>query len=191
MATSSVDNLASRLATILRHLLIIEADASNSTDSHYSTEMSPEEGLGDDCRGEHEDEDEPSGCNGKVTQGGNVLRIYIPYYGTIRIQRQRVVSKSGISTAARHSHRPLAAQPSPGAPQFFSTEADRRQSPTEVFIFDGDDTGVQCFPVFDPDLAAETDDWALQGVDMAFFDSLIRGMTEENSQVGAGESVGG
>ena len=170
MATSNLDNLASRLATVLRHLLVIEADAAKNMDSYYSTEMSPEDGLQDACRGEHGDEDEASGCNGKLSRGGSVLHIYIPYYGTVRIERRRGVTMSDISTAA--------APRSPGAPQTVSAGFDRRQPPTDVFILDGDDSG-QYFPVFDPELAAETDDWALQGVDMAFFDGLVRGLAED------------
>ncbi|KAJ6035734.1 hypothetical protein N7540_000013 [Penicillium herquei] len=33
----------------------------------------------------------------------------------------------------------------------------------------------------DPGIFAEIDDWAFQGVDMAFFDSMMRGLDRQNS----------
>ncbi|KAG8162454.1 hypothetical protein KVR01_008219 [Diaporthe batatas] len=48
----------------------------------------------------------------------------------------------------------------------------------EVDIFDLGHAGVDTTALFGPGSTADVDDWGLQGVDMALFDSLIRGVAE-------------
>ncbi|KAL2798999.1 hypothetical protein BJX66DRAFT_322497 [Aspergillus keveii] len=93
------DPIATKLTRILRHLLVIEANAASGT--IYSTTSS---NAGE---GEHD---------GGLAQGGKGLRIHIPYFGTIHFE------KGAISKSAQ----------------------------TE-------------------------DNWDLQGIDIALFDSLFRG----------------
>ncbi|KAK3684124.1 hypothetical protein B0T22DRAFT_412674, partial [Podospora appendiculata] len=114
IAAVSADVITSKISMILRQLLIIEADAADG--ATYSTKSSA---------GRHDGGEELE-CSGGLSVGGDVLSIYIPHYGTIKIERS--------GSHAQDSHLVAA--------------------------------------------AADDMDWALQGVDMAFFDSLIRGMSE-------------
>lgn len=168
MGTSTADVLASKLATLLRHLLVIEQDAASGTGSYYSADLSPESDHSDADRGEGEHGEGPSGCSGKISHGGNVLNIYIPYYGTVKIEKLRGVTRSRLPASAR----------SPGQPVTQDTQDEpMSDSWDEIFIFDGDlNFDPQTYPSFDPELAAGSRDWTMQGVDMAFFDSIIRGM---------------
>ncbi|KAK3321300.1 hypothetical protein B0T19DRAFT_360444 [Cercophora scortea] len=121
IAAVTADVITSKISIILRQLLIIEADAADG--ATYSANSSA---------GRHDGGEELE-CDGPLSVGGDVLNIYIPHYGTIKIER------SGISKSVPESH----AQDS----QLLAAAADDM-------------------------------DWTLQGVDMAFFDSLIRGMSE-------------
>lgn len=73
MSRDSEDQIASKTAGILRHLLSIEKDTTlcgKSVDT-LSTGV-PERGLG---------------CGGRISDGGKVLQIHIPYFGTIKFER--------------------------------------------------------------------------------------------------------
>jgi hypothetical protein len=219
MTRTTADVIASKIATIVRHLLAIEADAANGVS--YKTSSS--------SGGSEEDLE----CGVKVSDGGNVLKICIPYFGTIKIERGGVsksvlavsklpdkvpvtsVPKASDSDPAvsfdrlpllerqvEHENQPLAAANSPAGyqvggqsanpdwqavPSHFDYVAPSQQSTSatksnEVFNFSVDD--VQDAQLFVPGLAAGADDWALQGVDMAFFDSLIRGAATPDSSEG-------
>ncbi|KAM7184476.1 hypothetical protein V8F20_012215 [Naviculisporaceae sp. PSN 640] len=176
MGASSSDVLASKLATLLRHLLAIEQDATSRADTSYSADLSPGPDYGDADGGEGDGGEGPSGCSGNISQGGNVLNIYIPYYGTVKIEKLRGVTKSSLP-------------PPTGSPLQSVTQATGHellpQSRNDIFIFDGDlDFDPQSYPSFDPELAAGSEDWTMQGVDMAFFDSIIRGMVEGGPEDG-------
>jgi hypothetical protein len=200
MANAKVDMIASKIATIFRHLLGIEADAADGS-SYSTSSVNGEEGLE---------------CSGGSSDGGNVLHIYIPSVGTIKVERggvsrsvmtmpsQGAPATSGSqapSTDPRvsfstsplperqdeNARQPLSmldcltrysigdqsanpewqAVPShfgPLAPPQLSGSAGKNQS---FSSFHGDDVHSR------QEVGAE--DWALQGVDTAFFDCLIRG----------------
>jgi hypothetical protein len=210
MASASVDEIASKIATIFRYLLIIEADAADGSSYSTSTFASGEEGLK---------------CGGRLSDGGNVLRIYIPSFGTIKIERGCVLrfiltmplplKNEALATSASEASStdlgvPFCTSPLPerqdehgrqplnilGCPTRYSI-GDQSVNPegqavplhfgplmppqhsasaTEnqnISSFRGDD--VQVAQPLLSGLEAGAEDWALQGVDMALFDSLFRG----------------
>jgi hypothetical protein len=75
MASTGVDMIASKIASIFRHLLVIEADAAHGSNYSASSFSSGEEELE---------------CGGKLSDSGNVLYIYIPSFRTIKIERGSV-----------------------------------------------------------------------------------------------------
>ncbi|KAL3487089.1 hypothetical protein BJX62DRAFT_228323 [Aspergillus germanicus] len=115
---SGTDPIATKLTRILRHLLVIEANAASGT--IYSTSSST---AGE---GEHD---------GGLAQGGKGLRIHIPYFGTIHFE------KGAISKSAQ----------------------------TENF-----DQTLPDLPI-PLDFSHTDENWDLQGIDIALFDSLFRG----------------
>ncbi|PWY88210.1 hypothetical protein BO70DRAFT_309756 [Aspergillus heteromorphus CBS 117.55] len=71
MTRAGTDEIACRLAPLIRQLLAIEANAASGT--IYSTNSSAaDEGT--------------IGCGGKLTNGGQGLNIHIPYFGTITFE---------------------------------------------------------------------------------------------------------
>ncbi|KAF3074030.1 putative transcription factor gsfR1 [Trichoderma lentiforme] len=196
MVRINVDAIASKIASILRQLLAIEADA--AIGGSYSTSSSPGGG------------EEELECHSKVSDGGNVLRIYIPYFGTIKIERRGIYKSATAVLGApdsdpavsfdpsllierRHEQQPQVATSSPAGyqvggqsvnpdwqavPSNFGSLMTPQQSASttsnnNVLSFDSDSVGNTQLLV--PGLTASVDDWALQGVDIAFFDSLLRG----------------
>ncbi|KAL7935638.1 hypothetical protein V8C35DRAFT_259381 [Trichoderma chlorosporum] len=196
MVRINVDAIASKIASILRQLLAIEADA--AIGGSYSTSSSP---------GGGEEEFE---CHSKVSDGGNVLRIYIPYFGTINIERRGIYKSTTIGPGApdsdpavmfdpslrierQHEQQSQVATSSPAGYQAGgqSVNSDWQAVPSsfallmtpqhsasttsdnDVFNFDSD--SFRNTQLLVPGLMASVDDWALQGVDIALFDSLIRG----------------
>ncbi|PYI05402.1 hypothetical protein BO78DRAFT_461951 [Aspergillus sclerotiicarbonarius CBS 121057] len=72
MARSGTDGIALKLARVVHHLLAVEATAANGT--IYRTSSS---------KGEGEIE-----YDGKLTNGGTLLHVYIPYFGTIDFEQK-------------------------------------------------------------------------------------------------------
>ena len=204
MANASVDMVASKIATVFRHLLVIEADAADGS-SYNTSSASGEEGRE---------------CSGGLSDGGNVLRIHIPSFGTIKIERsgvsRSILSKPSqefpatsvseapstdpglsFSTFARperqdkHARQPIdmldcptrystshqsvnaewPAVPLHFGPLVPPQHSASAQKDWRMSSFHGDD-GQVVQPLV---LGLEAEDWALQGVDTALFDSLIRG----------------
>jgi hypothetical protein len=198
MASAGVDKIAFKIATILRQLLVIEADAADGSSYSTSSFASGEEEL------------EYSSI---LSASGNVLHICIPCLGTINIERSGVSRSDeavGMSASTASSTDPgvlfgtsplperqeeRARQPlnmldcptrysisdqsvgadwlavpwhlgPPASPQY-SVSVTKNQS---ISSFHGD--GLQ---VTQPLLETGADDWGLQGVNMALFDSFIRG----------------
>ncbi|KAF2799374.1 hypothetical protein K505DRAFT_371004 [Melanomma pulvis-pyrius CBS 109.77] len=172
MARTSNDVIASNIAAILRPLLAIEADV--AIGGSYSTSAF----SGGD--------DEKLECSGNITDGGNVLRIYIPYFGTIKIERGTVSKLS--ERQEEHEEQPLAAANCPVGYQVGgqSINPDWEAVPSHLdplmvapqqstSAAKNSDHGALDAQLLVPGLAAGVDDWALQGVDMALFDNLMRG----------------
>jgi hypothetical protein len=209
----SMDALSAKSAGLLRRLLAIEAEAANgraySTQSVRISEAPPPQ----------------------VQDEMNVLRIRIPYFGTIRIAREGVISKEapvGAPTGGTAAQPPpdhpaggsvhapslgvgvgaLASSPAPSdtiseiqtMPQHLDSAPAQPQLGEEPPPGHGAGQFTPQFPraVDDslqqqylyPGLTAGADDWAFQGVDMAFFDSLMRGSMLQDVAGGGGDWAG-
>ncbi|TLD20484.1 hypothetical protein PspLS_08682 [Pyricularia sp. CBS 133598] len=139
---------------ILEKLLTIEADSAEGTS--YSTNSDP-----------HSQEDE---CSGNFSGSSNdKLRIHIPYLGTVEIRRaQDLESRPGIETSKNISGQiPAGLNWNQWSDATLLGSADGSVDPSQNIL---------------PSLAAGVDDWAMQGVDMALFDRLIRGVEDPASQ---------
>lgn len=72
-------------------------------------------------------------------------------------------------------------QPVPFRLDLPRTEEETEPVALEQNDFDFEQTGVDIATLLVPGLTADVDDWALQGVDMALFDNLIRGAAEPSA----------
>ena len=175
MATSGSDMIASTIATIFRHLLLIEADAANGSIYNTSASTSGEEGLE---------------CGGRLSDCGSVLRIHLPCFGTIKVERNGVL-RSLPSDEVLVTSESQASAPHPGASLSTTLLPERQGEGTRQLInipdypttySTGDQLGHMEWPLVSSQnsplisgLEVGAGDWALQGVDTALFDSLIRG----------------
>ncbi|KAF2677991.1 hypothetical protein K458DRAFT_144681 [Lentithecium fluviatile CBS 122367] len=182
VSTQAGDPLARGSADLLRRILLVEADAAQGQ-IYSARKCMQEESL-------HDDE-------------SNVLSIYIPYFGVLKISPEGTISKEPkrsrplstqpldamqrvagpgliysanelpmVDSAQLRGYQTKSARPSPD-----DTVAASPQHPLQGFSTN-DLTGFDLpqeqsipWPI------AGVDDWAFQGVDTAFFDSLMRGMT--------------
>lgn len=199
VAQLNMDALSERSSSLLKSLLTLEADAAIDTDANMNQDGFTAASA---IAKPHSD---------SATDDAQFLRIDIPYFGTIRIGREGVVSMetlphaappppmqqqqavptetvmyspamraskddctvaqgegcsgAGVLPPVRTSLDGAASEmpPVPQQPQFPSAISDTLQ---QQYLY--------------PGLTAGADDWAFQGVDMAFFDSLIRGIGGEN-----------
>ncbi|KAL2825339.1 hypothetical protein BDW59DRAFT_146432, partial [Aspergillus cavernicola] len=165
------DAIAPKLTRIIHHLLDVEASAATGT--IYSTSSS-------DC-----DEGE---FDGNVTHGGKALHVHIPYFGTITFERG-IISKSAPSQLDVPVDTLLSNQLIEPHDEHLRTPTSLLSSQigdqpcldlnTDVFQLDSDpaSAGNTTPPIQIPDLMLTgTDDWDLQGIDIALFDSLFRGI---------------
>ena len=192
MARDGSDPIACKIAAILRPLLDIEADA--AAGGLYRTTASRESR-------EHELE-----CTADPADGGDALRIYIPYYGAVRIERHSapglgeapMAAKPGLDCRCEDPDGDGELQPSKNSPASYrvggwSANADwqtvssgrdaelQLESYGLTATFGASSTAADGYDeqqLLVPGLAATVDDWALQGVDTAFFDSLLYGASE-------------
>lgn len=139
---------------------------------------------------------------GESTDANAILHIHIPYLGTAQIQLSATV---GTSRALLELHRPTQPSqvqngfqseghscPKPDLPQDYtnaeSVNTDWQNMPSDlqslcnttldqnIFGFDQDTLDTSSLLI--PGVTADAEHWALQGVDVALFDSLIRGASE-------------
>ncbi|KAL2810280.1 hypothetical protein BJX63DRAFT_402596 [Aspergillus granulosus] len=153
---NGTDAIATKLTRILRHLLVIEANAANGM--VYCTSSS----NGDE--GEHD---------GDLAKGGKMLCIHIPYFGTIYFE------KGTISKSLQPEPEPTDNTPYIEPHQLL--EHTHQQSslyyPQTTQI---DVPALQLgqttpeLPV-GLDFSHPDDNWDLQGIDIAIFDSIFRG----------------
>ena len=193
-AQGGADAITSKLAMIIRQLLIIEANAANGT--IYNTSSS-------------NNDDGELACNGRLVDGDKVLHVYIPYFGKINFERRAVQSlKPNTISSARpattnsdpnneinkaipnglvsntlqqsDSQYPSGDQISEVLALHQPPSPMSNESPAEV----GDCTSTSSYPHLDSSTLEEF--WDMQGIDTALFDSLFRGVeqpfldTEEN-----------
>ncbi|KAJ4300818.1 hypothetical protein N0V90_002906 [Kalmusia sp. IMI 367209] len=186
---SGTDAISSRISRILRDLLAIEANAASGTTYSTNSSKSENEGLE---------------CDGKMMNGGKALHIHIPYFGSIRFERGAISRTSGAAPtippptqdASLLSDMDL---PQPDQlldqadldPTSSTLRCSSRQihpmasdieAPPQIYnatTLDMHMSEVVSHPVLaqptDDFSLAENDDWDLQGVDIALFDSLFHG----------------
>ncbi|KAH6962196.1 hypothetical protein BKA56DRAFT_598468 [Ilyonectria sp. MPI-CAGE-AT-0026] len=198
VAKLSTDVLSERSSSLLKSLLALEADAAKGKFGNAAavmTELHPD----------------------STTDDGHSLRISIPYFGTIQISREGVLSMeaprcttppsplpqrhpnakaANLSTAAHASDAGYMADPtrssfddatsqiSPSRQQRHQTTqlppaAAQTQQPFAPQFSSAINDALQRQYAY-PGLTAGADDWAFQGVDMTFFDSLMRGSEAEH-----------
>ncbi|KAL2825680.1 hypothetical protein BJY01DRAFT_230095 [Aspergillus pseudoustus] len=164
--SSATDAIATKLTRILRHLLVIEANAANGT--IYSTSSSTTN------EGEHD---------GGLAQGGKALRIHIPYFGSIHFEKGSI-SKAPQTQTQAHAEPP---ELTTAASAYIEPHRLENQTQPSTAYYQQqtssqlDDLGLQQFGESLPDLPIPLDfsytdeNWDLQGIDIALFDSLFRG----------------
>ncbi len=157
ISKANKDVVTEQSAKLIRRLLEIEADAAQG--NSYATART-------DDGGEKEDE----------------LRLHIPYLGVIKIARQGPISREPHPTfQAETSSRTIPFTPCPhaaeqplGQPTFTGDCPQSCHEQSMLQYHNNQDVNVQS-QIYLPPIAANIDDWAFQGVDMAFFDSLMKG----------------
>ncbi|KAL2018243.1 hypothetical protein VTK56DRAFT_1150 [Thermocarpiscus australiensis] len=178
------DVITEKSAQLIRRLLDIEADAAEG--SSYTTRSA--EGDDDVHEGRRE---------------GGELHLNIPYLGVIKIARQGPISRellagNGLRRPHQAAQVELPQREPPAAPNdaFASlSQASVPDEPPPGHLPNAqlqtpwyEQSMLQCPSAgYDnmalqshvglPPIAAGVDDWAFQGVDMAFFDGLMRGTT--------------
>lgn len=148
MATARTNPLVKKAVTILRHLLVIEADV--AAGGWYSADSSPAKA--------HDTEEEFGG----LSEGGNVLRIFIPYFGTAKIRR------SEIDTSI------LSPMPPPSGDQNEHAESETQRAATRTShpaVFSLDKNSQDAHMLL-PEFDTGASDWTLQGIDVSFLSDL-------------------
>ncbi|KAK4248261.1 hypothetical protein C7999DRAFT_40543 [Corynascus novoguineensis] len=156
--TVNKDVTTEKSAELIRRLLEIEADAAGG--SRYTARTA---------------QDGDGGTDQPPREGEGQVLLAIPYFGVVRIARQGPISR-----------RPLTANVACCSQEIEPPRQAFGQSPDAGLVPSWyDPPGVQC-PIDGfqlsvqedfPPITASVNDWAFQGVDMAFFDSLTRGTT--------------
>ncbi|KAF3384914.1 putative transcription factor gsfR1 [Penicillium rolfsii] len=192
MARASDDAISSKFSRLIHHLLFIEANAANGT--VYTTSSS----SGDERELEVE---------GKLTNGGKVLHLYIPYLGKICFEPGVVPKCSATASTQLDMDMSTTSDTDTLVPGLFENtrslaglqgppicSIDKRPVGPDLetlqssFTWQQPNTSVEdihchhgaaqptpSFPLLET-FDAEND-WGLQGVDIALFDSLTRGIT--------------
>lgn len=184
----SEDALAVKCASLLTHLLAIEADAARAQSSRIQR---------------------PSTTNGSETVEGadiqNVLVVDVPYVGTISISQDGIMSKAP-QTRPQHKSTAedrvtiggigslqvsTAGTPAIGQEQGVTEEHGAPQSANgtlqdPISGFNMDASSFNLDQMMFPDAAAGMDDWVLQGTDTAFFDVLMRSLDNQLEETMAG-----
>lgn len=169
IARTTNDTIASNIASALQPLLTIAAAATDGT--RYTTDSSFTTGG------------EGLECGGKLSECGNLLCISIPHFGKVNVERVSAFQTISTAQATKGTSEttPEVTVPESLVPceAVMLPEVERWTSPrrgeqmgrhNNVFSFNSADTqDSQCIAPW----PASTEDWALQGVDMAFFGNLF------------------
>jgi len=173
------DVLAAKCATLLKDLLVVEADAAQNQ-SYRAHKMQW-------TKDDHED-------------ARDVLIIKVPYLGAIRIAREGISAVTPLDMAqsrgsqeditiggigSLHVNSPRGSDHSGSHSAFSVTAAQTSDAQTieplsaHQYATNSSQVASRDFPVnldeVYPDAAAGIDDWVFQGFDTAFFDVLMRG----------------
>ncbi|KAJ4323895.1 hypothetical protein N0V84_004118 [Fusarium piperis] len=156
------DELTREAAKLARRLLVLEADSAKSGDTYTC-------GVVDE------------GQNGKENgQDQRSFYLKVPYFGTVKMAPRTSFAspclKATASTAQTESSHTISSAISSGLASYTSYE-EPIQLPEHILAGDEgsmvQQAGLDVFDIPMPDLMADTGDWAFQGVDTAFFDSLM------------------
>ena len=158
------DVLCHNCAIVLKRLLEVETDAAEGR--QYAAHRLPErisvsEHDGETCSFQEEDGDD-----------FKALRVCLPYFGSIRIMRQRACKSdssrssnssdvTGASSGGDAATTIMATAPSPRVQVSYSMDNEASQDP-------------MLWSQNLPDMVASLDDWTFQGIDVAFFDNIMR-----------------
>ncbi|TKW59145.1 hypothetical protein CTA1_910 [Colletotrichum tanaceti] len=178
------DDIATRAATLLRHLLAIEADVASGGGGgggcgKYAVSFSPEAQRDDDL-----------GYRVKMSDDGATLRIWLPHFQVIKVQRRD--PSGGRLPAANSDGNELGVKSGIDGDGSTSFASSTRQDPllliptiprTEHSGRDG--VGGEEQPLFGRE--GHEENWALENLDFAFLDSFIEGTLGLDNGVIAGE----
>ncbi|OBR04153.1 C6 zinc finger domain-containing protein [Colletotrichum higginsianum IMI 349063] len=195
-SSMSADMLSVRSADVLRSLLAIEADAARGSTftaslSPTSTSTSTPASCGVGGGG--------GGGGGHVGDSRNVLQLRIPCYGTVTISPDAPPSREPwvpsdriqqpVSLETQRGEDTTSSEPNvlTGAP----APGDGSVAMMDVPGNPGSQLGQNADPTWlsglgnprwmGSGISAGLEDWPFQGVDAAFFDSMIRGFEESDS----------
>lgn len=185
------DTLSAQSANLLHKLLAIDSEAADGVSTESVSVQTPESAVLQSSENDN-----------------GVVRVQIPYFGIVRIARQGVVSRETANAQPPSSdgqpYAPVigvhntdssgAAGCDIGSGPFDGTAFPRSIPEADYNSIGGvngppaqltsryqdtvSDALLQNYQ--DPGLTAGVDDWAFQGVDMAFFDSIMRGLDNGN-----------
>jgi hypothetical protein len=151
------DLIAPQIAQLLEQLLAIESDVAKGV--RYERSL------------QHECEEEELTCNGKLSDGGDALSIFISHIGTIKFERDGI-RRVTMDMEMMADHELL--DQNNGEQQAEST-----MGMNEDVVADFSGENGQHLGWSDPIFGTEGD-WTLQGVDLTFFDTLFP--TGDNSR---------
>ncbi|KAJ5917205.1 hypothetical protein N7466_010759 [Penicillium verhagenii] len=186
------DILSTQSADLLHKLLAIDSETADGVTTESVTVQTPENAVSQSSE-----------------NNNGVVRVQIPYFGIVKIARQDVVSKEianeqpPLSNGQQYA--PLigvdnteiseSAVRDLGSSSFNGNAFPRSMTGVDYQSVDSSsgsheqltsryqdsvsETLLQSYQ--DPGLTARVDDWAFQGVDMAFFDSVMRGLDNGNT----------
>jgi hypothetical protein len=186
------DTLSAQSADLLHKLLAIDSETAGGVSTESVSVQTPESEILQSSRNDN-----------------GVVRVQIPYFGIVKISRQGIFSRE-IANAQPLLSNDQPHAPVIGMHNTSSSEATVRNLGSDRFDGNAFPTsmneagynsvdGVNGLPAQltsqyqdygsdsllqnyqDPGLTAWLDDWAFQGVDMAFFNSIMRGLDNENS----------
>ncbi|KAL2168001.1 hypothetical protein VTG60DRAFT_536 [Thermothelomyces hinnuleus] len=186
--TVNRDVTTAKSAELIRRLLEIENDAAGG--SNYTT-RSDQEGGGDD----------------RPRREGEELHLTIPYFGVVRIARQGPIFRrplTGNPCCSQEAEPPLGGPATaayddtlhgavtPTLSSLPSEQVSSHSSDAKLESTWGATPGMHfSSPKSDsmllldyeglPPITADVDDWAFQGVDMAFFNGLMRGNADSDT----------
>ncbi|CAI7654822.1 unnamed protein product [Penicillium glandicola] len=186
------DTLSAQSADLLHKLLAIDSETADGVSTENVSVQTPESAVLQSSENDN-----------------GVVRVQIPYFGVVMIARQGLVSREMANAqpplsngqpyapviAMHNTESSEGAVRDPGSGRFDGNEFPRSMTEAEYNSVDsvngppaqftlqyqdiGSDNRLQNYQ--DPGLAAGVEDWAFQGVDMAFFDSIMRGLDDGNS----------